>query len=61
MQLRGNVFKLYVPKPRTDKLKFRFIYRASKYWNALPNVVYDTKLLSIFKGRLTDYFLRTNV
>ena len=61
MQLRGNVFKLFVPKPRTDMLKFRFVYRASKYWNALPTVVCDTKSLSIFKSRLTNYLLHTNV
>ena len=31
MQLHGNVFKLFVPKPRIDMLKFSFVYRASKY------------------------------
>ena len=62
MQLRGNVFKLFVPKSRTDMLKFSFVYRAFKYnWNALPTVVCDTKSLSIFKSRLTDYLLYTNV
>ena len=31
MQLRGNVFKLFVPKPRIDMLKLSFVYRAFKY------------------------------
>jgi hypothetical protein len=42
MNLRGNAFKLFVPKPRTDMLKFSFVYRVSKSWNALPTVVCDT-------------------
>ena len=61
MQLRSNVFKLFEPKPRTYMLKFSLVYRASKYWNALPTVVCDTKSLSIFKIRLTDYVLHANV
>ena len=61
MQLRGNAFKLFVPKPRTDMLKFSFVYRVSKYWNTLPTVVCDTKSLSVFKSRLMDYLSRANV
>ena len=61
MQLRGNVLKLSVLKPRIVTLKFSFVYRASKYWNALPTVVCDSKSLLIFKSRLTDYLLHTNV
>ena len=61
MQLRGNAFKLFVPKPRNDMLKFSFEYRASKYWNTLPTLVCDTKSLSVFKSRLTDYLSHTNV
>ena len=61
MQLRGNAFKLFVPKPRTDMLKFSFVYRVSKYWNTLPTKVCDTKSLSVFKSRLMDYLSRANV
>jgi hypothetical protein len=61
MQLRGNVFKLVMPKPRTDMLKFFFVYRTAKYWNTLPTVVCDTKSLAVFKSRLTDYLLHANV
>ena len=61
MQLRGNAFKLFVPKPCTDMLKFSFIYRVSKYWTTFPIMVCDTKSLSVFKSRLTDYFSRANV
>ena len=61
MQLCGNVFKLFVPKPRTDMLKFSFAYRASKYWNILPPVVRDTKSLLIFKSRIMDYLSHTNI
>lgn len=55
MNLRGNAYKLFVPKPRTDMLKFSFVYRVCKLWNALPTVVCDTKSLAIFKSRLTNH------
>jgi hypothetical protein len=55
MNLRGNAYKLFVPKPRTDVSKFSFVYRVAKSWNSLPTEVCDTKSLSVFKNRLTDY------
>ncbi len=58
--LRGHAFKLYVPKPRTDLLKYSFVYRVVKCWNSLPSIVCDTMSLSIFKNRLTEYLLICN-
>jgi hypothetical protein len=59
--LRGHAFMLYAPKPRTDLLKFSYVYRAIKCWNSLPTYVCDTDSLSVFKNRLTAHLLQHNV
>jgi hypothetical protein len=59
--LRGHAFMLYAPKPRTDLLKFSYVYRAIKCWNSLPTYVCDTDSLSVFKNRLTVHLLQHNV
>jgi hypothetical protein len=53
--LRGHAFKLMAPKPRTDVLKYHYIYRVIMLWNALPANVCDSPSLSIFKHRLNDH------
>ena len=37
--LRGHALKLYLPKPRTDVMKFSYVYRDIKLWNDLPSSV----------------------
>jgi exonuclease III len=61
MTLRGHANKLFIPKPRTDLIKFNFVYRVSKCWNSLPSLVCDTNSLAIFKSRLADYLMHNNV
>ena len=53
--LRGHVFELFLPKPRSDMLKNCFIYRVIKAWNSLPQTVCEAGTLSKFKIKLTDY------
>src|SRR5690349_8616177 len=53
-----HLFILYMyilPKPRTDTLKFSYVYRVVKCWNSLPAAVCDAQSVSIFKSRLSDY------
>lgn len=47
--LRGHAYKLFMPKPRTDMLKFSYPCRVVKCWNALPAAVCESKSLSVFK------------
>ena len=53
--LRGHALKLYLPKPRTDVLKFSYVYRVVKLWNDLPSFVCESNSLTILKQRLTTH------
>ena len=53
--LRGHNAQLYLPKPRTDVLKYSFFYRVVKLWNALPDYVCAANTLSSFKTAVTNY------
>ena len=55
LSLCGHVYKSHVPKPRTDLLKFSFVYRVVTNWNSLPSKVCAAKSLSLFKQILSDY------
>ena len=55
--LRGNAFKLDIPKPRPDRLKFSYVYRVIKCWNGLPTFDCDTPSIAIFKKRLSEYMI----
>ena len=55
--LRGNAFKLDVPKPRTDLLKFSEVYREIKCWTGLPTFVCDTPFIAVFKKKLSEYMI----
>jgi ribonucleases P/MRP protein subunit RPP40 len=54
--LRGHAYKLNLPKPRTDMLKYSYVYRVVRYWNSLPAAVCEVASLSVFKQRLSDHF-----
>jgi hypothetical protein len=56
IELRGHMFKLHAPKPRTDLLKFSYFYRVIIAWNALPANICSSSSLSIFKHKLKAYF-----
>ena len=47
--------KVILPKPRTDVMKFSYVYRAVKLWNDLPLPVCESNSLTIFKQHLTAY------
>jgi len=53
--LRGHALKLQRPKPRTDMLKFDYVYRVIDDWNALPVAIAEAMSLSIFKQKLSAY------
>ena len=53
--LRGNAFKLDIPKPRTDLLKFSYVYRVIKCWNCLLAFVCDTPSIAVFKKTVGIY------
>ena len=46
---RGHVFKLFLPKPRTDMLKNSFVYRVITVWNSLSQTACKAGTLSMFK------------
>ena len=52
--LRGNECKLFIPKPRSDMLKYSFFYRVIVLWNSLPFNVVSADLLALFKTRLSE-------
>ena len=47
--LRGHVFKLFLSKPRTDMLKYGFVYRVIKVWNSLSQTECESGTLSMLK------------
>ena len=53
--LRGHALKLYLPKPRTDIMKFSYVYRVVKLWNDLPSAICESNSLTIFKQLLTNH------
>ena len=53
--LRGHALKLQRPKPRTDMLKFDYVYRVIDVWNSLPAHVVEATSLSVFKQKLSLY------
>lgn len=59
--LRGHAYKLFVPKPRTDMLKFSYTYRVIKFWNALPSAVCESNSLSVFKRKVSAYLSESNI
>ena len=52
--LRGNECKLFIPKPRSDMLKYSFFYRVTVLWNSLPSNVVSADSLALFKTRLYE-------
>ena len=59
--LRGHAHKLFVPKPRTDMLKFSYTYRVVQLWNALPSAVCESNSLSVFKRKVSAYLSESNI
>ncbi len=53
--LRGHAYKLFLPKPRSDMLKFNYVYRVAKYWNTLPASVCEAQSLPVFKKMLLKH------
>ena len=53
--LLGNSFKLDIPKPRADLLKFNYVYGVIKRWNGLPTFVCAMPSFAVFKKKLSRY------
>ena len=43
--------KVYQPRPRREKYKNSFLYKAGELWNALPQSVKESPDLDTFKQR----------
>ena len=53
--LRRHPYQLYLPKPRSDLLKFSFRYRVIKMWNNLPEHICNASSISNFKQLTLPY------
>jgi hypothetical protein len=53
--LRRHPFQLFLPKPRSDLLKFSFRYRAAKLWNTLPEHICKSTSIAQFKKLVMTY------
>ena len=52
---RSHEAQLHTPIPRTDLLKYSFVYRSIHMWNKLPSNIVNCSSLPIFKQLITDY------
>ena len=57
LSLHGHAYKLHVPKPCTDLLKFSYQCRVVTNWNSMPFELCAVKSLPLFKQRLTIYVI----
>jgi hypothetical protein len=55
IQLRRHTAQLHIPKPRSDTLKYSFLYRSIKRWNSLPANICTASSISAFKLMLMPY------
>ncbi len=55
ISLRRHPFQLYLPKPRSDLLKFSFRYRTVSLWNVLPECICNAPSLAAFKHLVLPY------
>ena len=55
LSLRDHAYKLLMPNPLTDLLKFSCAYRVVINWKSLPSEVSAANTLSLFKQRLTNF------
>ena len=58
--LRDIRQKLYLPKPRTYYLKLIFSYSGASLWNDLPEKLFTTESLGIFKKSINNWFSESN-
>jgi hypothetical protein len=49
--LRDSSTALRFPKPRSNSLKKSFMYDGAFIWNSLPEIIRESKTLSIFENR----------
>ena len=52
--LRNNQFKLNLPKPRTNYLKWSLSYDGALLWNSLPEEIRSLTVFPHFKKALND-------
>ena len=52
---RSHDAQLHSPIPRTDLLKYSFVYRSIHMWNKLPSNIVNCASLPVFKQLITDY------
>ena len=55
MTLRRHSLQLYIPKPRSDIVKFSFCNRVSNLWNSLPAFICNASSISVFKKLLLTH------
>ena len=53
---RNNQFKLNLPKPRTNYLKWSLSYDGALLWNSLPEKIRSLTVFPQFKKAINDYY-----
>ena len=58
VSLRRHPLQFYLPKPRSDLLKFSFCYRTVKLWNNLPENICKAPSIAMFKNLLLTHLCK---
>ena len=53
--LRDVSSGLYLPKPRTNSMKNRFMYDGANIWNSIPKEIRESKSLSSFRNKIAAH------
>jgi hypothetical protein len=53
--LRDSSTTLRLPKPRSNSLKKSFMYDGAFIWNPLPEIIRESKTLSIFERKIATH------
>ena len=53
--LRDSSTTLRLPKPRSNSLKKSFMYDGAFIWNSLPEIIRESKTLSIFERKIATH------
>jgi hypothetical protein len=53
--LRDSSTTLRLPKPRSNSLKKSFMYNGAFIWNSLPEIIRESKTLSIFERKIATH------
>ena len=60
-ELRDISCTLCLPQPRTNNMKWSFIFDGAYIWNSLPKEIRESKSLSCFESKIATHIIDNNI